>query len=230
MFCENLFSSLPQLNNHVRIFHKALINSQIQCNIGICTRTYHKFQSLSRHISSEHSNIIQKDCFRKNSKDSERKMILKDHKFECNLSNMHDSDSIHSDNLTERKNESKNINQQKFQHNVKYVASKFIAKLYSENSIDRKTIHDIIFSMNTFFFSICLNQLQSEYEELTDLCGKIEIMKNSLQVFKDEHMTLKFFKENGFLFMPKKIIITSSLSLRKCKLTTQLLTRIRILL
>lgn len=38
-------------------------------------------------------------------------------------------------------------------------------------------------------------------------------------------MTLKFFKDNGFLFMPKKIIIASSLLLRKCKLTTQLLTR-----
>lgn len=77
------------------------MNSQIQCNIGICTRTYHRFQSLSRHISSAHSDNIQKG-FRKNSKDSERKMILKDHKCECNLSNMHDSDFIHSDNLTEK--------------------------------------------------------------------------------------------------------------------------------
>jgi len=36
-------------------------------------------------------------------------------------------------------------------------------------------------------------------------------------------MTLKFFRDNSFLFMPKKIIIASSLSLRKCKQTTQLL-------
>jgi len=145
MFCEKLFSSLLELNNYVRIFHKAFMNSQVQCNIDICTRTYHRFQSLSRHISSEHSDIIQKECFRKNSKNSERKMILKDHKRECTLSNMHDSDSIHFDNSTERKNE---MNLQKFQRNVMYFANKFIAKLYSENT-DRKTIHDIISSINT---------------------------------------------------------------------------------
>lgn len=50
-------------------------------------------------------------------------------------------------------------------------------------------------------------------------------MKHSLQVFKTEHMTLQFFKDNGFLFMPKKIIIASSLLLRKRKQTTQLLTK-----
>lgn len=127
---------------------------------------------------------------------------------------MHDNDCISSGNLTGEKNE---INLKSFQCDVMYFATKFIAKLYSENSTDRKTIHDIISSIDTFFFSICLNQLQSEYEQLTDLCAKIEVMKNSIQVFKTEHITFKFFKDNGFLFLPKKIIISASLSLRKCK-------------
>lgn len=107
MFCEKFFSSLSQLNVHVKISHKALMNSQIQCNVGICTRTYHRFQSLLKHINSKHSGIIQKTYLKKNSEDSKRKIILKDHKHECNLSNMHDSDSIHSDNLTETNTEKK---------------------------------------------------------------------------------------------------------------------------
>jgi len=52
MFCEKLFFSLSELSNHARISHKALMNSQIKCNIGTCTRTYHKFQSLLKHIRS----------------------------------------------------------------------------------------------------------------------------------------------------------------------------------
>lgn len=108
-------------------------------------------------------------------------MILKDHKRGCTLSNMHDSDFILSDNSTERKNK---MNLQKFQRNVMYFANKFIAKLYLENT-DRKTIHDIISSINTFFFSVCLNQLQSEYKELIDLCGKNRSDKKLFTSFQD---------------------------------------------
>jgi len=221
MFCEKLFSFLSELSNHARISHKTLMNLQIKCNIGTCT--YHKFQLLLKHIRSEHSDIIQKDCITKNFKNSERKMLLlQDNKRECNSINMHDSDSKSSNNLTKRKND---INFKKFQHNIMFFATKFIAKLYSENNTNRETSHEIIFSINTFFFSICLNQLPSKYEQQADLCRKIEVMKKSLQVFKTKHMTLKFFRDNSFLFMPKKIIIASSLSLRKCKQTIQLLTK-----
>lgn len=222
MFCGQLFSSILKLNSHVKIFHKALMNTQIQCNIGACTRAYHRFQSLVRHITSAHADIIKKEV-RKNVKNNKKELILlENEKHECNSNNMHDSDFKSLDKLIESKNE---ISIEDFKDDVMHFATKFIAKLYSENNTDRKTIHDIISSINTFFFSICLNQLQSEYRHLTDVCEKIEVIKNCFQVFKTEHMTLKFFKNNYFLIMPQKILISSSLSLRKCKQTTQLLTR-----
>ncbi|XP_039312881.1 uncharacterized protein LOC120359458 isoform X1 [Solenopsis invicta] len=203
------------------------MNYEVQCNITDCFYKFACVCSLMKHIKNEHS--VQKwSCEITEISNNANKDVV-------HLIKETNTIEQHKTILTEPLKDLSETLYNNEEFSIDYFKSKvfnfalcLVTQLYAYGSLNRKVIHKIIIDICTTYINNCLDFLKCKFQN-TELHDMLDVMKNGFNIFRTEHLTLKFLSKINCFFPPKKVIIRSFLKYGKLKSKTCFVIRKRTL-
>lgn len=161
MFCSRLLLSINYLMTHIKLNHKFLMHSEVQCNFEKCFQIYNDIYSLKRHILSEHvkdrSHLQKREIHIKNIAQKTNRNVLQS-TLNNSILNKERNNIINMMSSTCNENNDTDISELK--EKINECATHLVVKLYAHSTLNRNIIHEIISNISSFYNSICLEFLK----------------------------------------------------------------------
>ena len=215
-FC-NCLKSEELFLPHVKLEHKDEMHNKFQCNYNNCNKKFHNIYSYKRHYKLKHINVkLSMQSIESNPKSQKEDANITDAVDEdfnefISSSNLNDYDSSISNILIDN---SKEMSYQQFAKITIYEVACLIAKLYAKNNLNRKTSHEVIWTMINFYKEHFINNVRNKYEQVNGLSLMLSIIQESFETFKTEYLIFKYFIQKGTLILPCEISTSVNLNSR----------------
>lgn len=107
-----------------------------------------------------------------------------------------------------------------FEKNVSIQAAQMVTKLYSNTSISRSVVNEILLDINQFY-QTCIDEIKQMHTSINDDCqlvnAMLEITKNAFSPFSSEYQVLKILDDSSCLIKPVTVSIAAELKPRRVK-------------
>lgn len=215
---------------HIRLKHKFMLYSTITCKFDNCNDQFTNVYSLRRHVLSKHYIPQTKSTPSIISRRVNTVSGINASDFSDTTSIISNLDSNNSnegqkkiENITETNNSisEETFNIDIYQSTVLKSALYTIIKMYSNLTLSRETIYQIIETISETYLATCTQALQQCCKNNNNLQISLNIIKNGFAFFKSETKTFKYLEQINCLFLPKNIVIRTYLRFGKIRRVPQ---------
>lgn len=220
--CSNNLSTDFDLMTHLKCLHKLEMNNPCNCPYDDCFRSFSNVYAYRKHCNQIHNRLI-------DNKKKSKPIDVINSVVRCQDKNLYNIEENPIENpienlpiekplvIFEVNNENK-IDISKFSYSVNKQAAILVAQLYGELSVSRSFANDILSCIHQFYHENCIENLKTRIKNCDcssrkEISEMLEIIHHSLDNFKTEHLTLKYFTDLGVYIEPQSFVIQSSLKL-----------------
>lgn len=199
-FCGSGFDNSKYLFLHLKHAHNCNNSTALSCAKNECYRKFSSFKTFKQHFSKHHS------CseLEPNMHISNQDLPLTDFRTDLKYSGSQRCESNYS----------------KFEEKLDANVLHFISKLYSDHSLPRKKVLEIIKDI-LHLLKDPFNLFEQFIVETCDKSSEREIAKyfqkvfNLFSSFSSEHLTFKYLEDNGFFIRPEEYLISEKIENKK---------------